>query len=256
MADSIAVAPTMTIADSASRIRLLNGFELWVRGDAVPINTGSQRLVVFLALHHGPLRRSHVAGTLWPDVPADRASANLRASIWRVPAACRALIDLSAQHIRLAAGVTVDFVAAVARARRLIDRSEDCDNNDLSESARAELSSELLPASYDDWVLIERERFRQLRLHALEAQCERLTASGRYGEAIDAGLAAVCAEPLRESSHRVLINAHLAEGNNAEAQRQYALYRQVVRDELGVEPSRGLDARMIEACGAEWFSDR
>ena len=63
----------------------------------------------------------------------------------------------------------------------------------------------MLPACYDDWVLVQRDRFRQLRLHALEALCERLTASGRYGEAIDAGLAAVCAEPLRESSHRVLI---------------------------------------------------
>ena len=48
---------------------------------------------------------------------AERASANLRASIWRVPSACRAMIGLSAQHIKLAAGVTVDFLGAVARAR-------------------------------------------------------------------------------------------------------------------------------------------
>ena len=245
----------MTIAAPAYHLRLLNGFELWVRGDAVPVNTGVQRLVVFLALHRGPLQRSRVAGTLWPDVPADRASANLRASIWRVPASYRALIDISVRHIRLAADVTVDFLTAVARARRLIDRAEDCDENDFSERTRAELSSELLPASYDDWVLLERERFRQLRLHALEALCERLTASGRYGEAIDAGLAAVCAEPLRESSHRVLINAHLAEGNNAEACRQYELYRKVVRDELGAGPSRGLHDRMIQVCGARRCGD-
>lgn len=241
---------------SESHVRLLNGFELWVRGDAVPVNIGSQRLVVFLALHGGVLRRSHVAGTLWPDVPADRACANLRASIWRLPLVCRAMIELSVRHIRLAVGVTVDFLAAVALARRLIGPSEECDDNDLSERARAELSSELLPACYDDWVLTERERFRQLRLHALEALCERLTASGRYGEAIDAGLAAVCAEPLRESSHRVLINAHLAEGNSAEARRQYEMYRRVVRDELGVEPSRGLRNRMMQACAAGSFGAR
>ena len=42
---------------------------------------------------------------------------------------------------------------------------------------------------------MERERFHQLRLHALEALCDRLTTAGRYGEAIDAGLAAVTAEP-------------------------------------------------------------
>ncbi len=246
----------MTIPASVSHIRLLNGFELSVAGDAVPVNIGSQRLVIFLALHNGLLRRSHVAGTLWPDVPPGRACANLRASIWRLPLTCRTIIDLPAQHIKLAVGVTVDFLAAVALARRLIDCSEDCDENDLSERARAELSSELLPASYDDWVLMERERFRQLRLHALEALCERLTVSGRYGEAIDAGLAAVCAEPLRESSHRVLISAHLAEGNKAEARRQYELYRQFARDELGVEPSRTLRDQIVQASGAGPFLAR
>ncbi len=237
----------MSVSAPISHVHLLNGFELCAHGDAVPVKAGQQRLVTFLTLHDGLLRRSHVAGARWPDVPAERASANLRASIWRVPAACRAMIGLSAQHITLAGGVTVDFLGAVARARWLIDRSAGCDETDLSKRARAELSSELLPTCYDDWVLVERDRFRQLRLHALEALCERLTARGRYGEAIDAGLAAVCAEPLRESAHRVLITAHLAEGNHAEARRQYELYRQVIRDELGVEPSRGLRDQMAGA---------
>ncbi len=245
----------MTIPAPVSHVRLLNGFGLWAHGDAVPVKAGLQRLVAFLALHDGLLPRSHVAVALWPDVPSDRAFANLRASIWRVPSACRTMIDLSAQHIKLAAGVTVDFLGAVALAERLIDRSASCDKHDLSGRARAELSSELLPACYDDWVLVQRERFRQLRLHALEALCERLTASGRYGEAIDAGLAAVCAEPLRESSHRVLIEAHLAEGNHAEARRQYELYRQVMRDELGVEPSRSLRDQMALASGAPAIHD-
>jgi DNA-binding SARP family transcriptional activator len=89
-------------------------------------------------------------------------------------------------------------------------------------------------------VLVERERFHQLRLHALEAVCDRLITAGRYGEAIDAGLAAVAAEPLRESAHRVLIKAHLAEGNHGEADRQYQLCRHILRDELGVEPSNAL----------------
>jgi DNA-binding SARP family transcriptional activator len=246
----------VTVATAVSHVRLLNGFELRMGGEAVPVNIGSQRLIIFLALERGLLRRGQVAGTLWPDVPAARASANLRASIWRLPVSCREMVDLSAQHIKLGADVTVDLLAAVALARRLIDHSKDCDENDLGDHARAELSSELLPACYDDWVLAERERFRQLRLHALEALCERLTASRRYGEAIDAGLAAVCAEPLRESSHRVLINAHLAEGNNAEARRQYDLYRHVVRDELGVEPSGHLREQLARTSSAEPLGDQ
>jgi DNA-binding SARP family transcriptional activator len=68
----------------------------------------------------------------------------------------------------------------------------------------------------------------------------RLTTAGRHGEAVAAGLAAVQAEPLRESTHRVLINAHLAAGNRAKAQHQFDQCRRVLLDELGLEPPDAL----------------
>jgi DNA-binding SARP family transcriptional activator len=227
-------------------LRLLDRFELRFGARVIPVTAGPQRLVTFLALHNRLLPRGHVAGTLWPDVPADRANANLRASIWRMPSTCRPVIDLSMRHIRLGADVCVDLSRATALAERLLDPSNSCDENDLG-AARSVLLKDLRPDCYDDWFLVECERFHQLRLHALEALCERLTAAGRYGEAIDAGLAAVCGEPLRESAHRVLIKAHLAEVNYVEAERQYEFYRRIVRNELGIEPSDGLRKLMLRA---------
>jgi DNA-binding SARP family transcriptional activator len=94
---------------------------------------------------------------------------------------------------------------------------------------------------YDDWVILARERFRQARLHALEALCLSLASSGRYAEAAEAGLAAVAGEPLRESAHRALIQAHLAQGNPGEAIRQYRLCRRLLHEQLGLEPSPQLD---------------
>jgi DNA-binding SARP family transcriptional activator len=228
----------MTAVTPELHLRLLGSFELRLRGQVVPVTIGTQRLVAFLALRDVLLARSYVAGVLWPDVPTARANANLRAGLWRLPRTCRPLVDVSAHHLRLAAEVTVDFHRAVELAERLLDRSDRRDRSDLGVAARSELSSDLLPTWYDDdWVVVERERFHQLRLHALEALCERLMAVGRYGEAVDAGLAAVCAEPLRESAHRVLIRTHMAEGNHAEAGRQYELCRRLLRHEVGVEPS-------------------
>jgi DNA-binding SARP family transcriptional activator len=103
-------------------------------------------------------------------------------------------------------------------------------------------SGELLPGFYDEWLLTERERLRQLRLHALEALCERLTAVGRYSAAIAAGLAAVAGEPLRESAQWILMKAYVAEGNRAEAIRQFERYRNVLRAELSLEPSTELQS--------------
>jgi len=59
----------------------------------------------------------------------------------------------------------------------------------------------------------------------------------RLEEALEVGLAAVAAEPLRESAHRAVVSVHLAEGNTAEAIRQYRLCRRLLKEQLGVEPS-------------------
>lgn len=91
---------------------------------------------------------------------------------------------------------------------------------------------------------MEQERVRQLRLHVLEALAAALSAEGRYGLAVEAALAAVQAEPLRESAHRALIAVHLREGNGYEALRQYESFRERCRRELGVPPSPRIE-RML-----------
>ena len=77
-------------------------------------------------------------------------------------------------------------------------------------------------------------------LHAMEILLRRLAAAGRCAETVETAISAVSADPLRESAHRVLIEAYLAEGNLAEGRRAYDRYRVMVRRELGVEPGREL----------------
>jgi DNA-binding SARP family transcriptional activator len=103
------------------------------------------------------------------------------------------------------------------------------------------LSGELLPGWYEDWVLLERDRLRQLRLHALEALADKLAAVGRHGEALQAAHAAVRLEPLRESARRAMVRIQLAQGNVAEALRTYESFRRYLVDELGVTPSSQME---------------
>ena len=83
------------------------------------------------------------------------------------------------------------------------------------------LSEDLLPGWSDEWLVVERERYRQLRLHALDKLCLLHAEAGRFALAIIAGLASVSSDPTRESAHRALMRAHLLEGNPSEAVRQY-----------------------------------
>ena len=69
-----------------------------------------------------------------------------------------------------------------------------------------------------------------------------LAHQGRWAEAVEAALAAMTAEPLRESAQRTLIDAHLAEGNWIEGRRAFDAYHELLRRELGTEPSADLAA--------------
>ncbi|MEA2371778.1 MAG: hypothetical protein QOH12_2172 [Solirubrobacteraceae bacterium] len=227
------------VADPWARVSLLGGFNLRMGGEDVELPVSAQRLVAFVAVHPRSLTRGFVAGCLWTDAGESQAHASLRSVLWRLrvraPVVCA-----TSTHLSLAPCVEVDLVGATAISQRLLGGGDSLDPEDVRELSRV---GELLPDWYDDWLIVERERMRQRRLHSLEAACGRLTAAARYAEALEAGLAAVAAEPLRETGHAAVITTHLAEGNLVEASRQYEQLRDLLRVNLGTHPSprlRGL----------------
>jgi DNA-binding SARP family transcriptional activator len=201
-------------------------------GEPMALSRSAQRLVAFLALT-SPAPRERVAAALWPEVAETRAHANLRNVIWRLHRQDGGLLTLAGHHLSLADGIAVDV--------RDIFRPDVVGNEGVGVSlAATPLERELLPGWVDDWVVVSRERLRQIILHRADAQAERLLAAGDFGAALQSALAAAAVEPLRESTHRLIVRAHLAEGNASEALRHYEWLARLLWDELGVRPSRQL----------------
>jgi DNA-binding SARP family transcriptional activator len=229
-------------------LRLIHDFELRFGNELVHMSPSSQRLLGFVALHDRPVRRSTVSGTLWLDSPEDRANASLRSALWRTPAPGGInVLAASGTHLWLNAQIRVDLHAAIARAQILLDEPE---LNVAAIDVANELhhfSGDLLPGWYDDWLVMERERFHCLRLQVLDKLGEQLCAYGRLGDALRVGLAAVQAEPLRETAHRLVMRVHLEQGNIAEAIRQYQFYERTLARELGAVPS-GAMRKLIGSC--------
>ena len=213
-------------------VRVLGPFEVR-RGDAVAtIPFSSQRVLAFLAVHDRPLRRAYVAGALWGDASEDQALANLRSAVWRLRQDWSSLVRATKTTIALAPDVDVDLRGHRTWISGVLGGDPASFDQPLLLS-----DGELLVGWYEDWVIAEREQHRQAWFHALEAACEHLAESGRHFAAVEAGMAAVSGDPLRESAQRALIRAHLAEGNYAEAMRRYQSFRRLLRDALSLDPS-------------------
>jgi DNA-binding SARP family transcriptional activator len=216
------------------RLELFDGFRLEVDGSRIDASAGAQRLLAFLSLQ-GPAVRTVVAGTLWGHTTETRALGSLRTTMWRVNQAVPGLVAVERGRLALADFVSVDATEfgdqATARFRGIRDMDVPLANLRVRE---------LLPGWYEDWVIFERERLRQLRLHALEAAADQLCARGQYAAALDTAFEAVRHEPLRESARRAVMLIHLAEGNFAEALWEYERFRDLLTGQLGVEPSPDL----------------
>jgi DNA-binding SARP family transcriptional activator len=222
---------------------LLPVFELTRDGMSVALPSRAQRLIALLAVSDRPLSRAVVAARLWPDVVNARANASLRATLWSLPRDVPGLVVVDGNTLLLDPAVRLDLTEAYAFANSIVEGSY-LGENPCADSG---LHDDLLSAWSDEWLVIERERFRQLRLHALDELCIIHARAGRFARAIAAGLASVSSEPTRESAHRALITAHLLEGNRMEAIRQYHAYTAMARAEMGIGPSDHLQRLFLAA---------
>jgi DNA-binding SARP family transcriptional activator len=220
---------------------LLGGFTLLRENEEIVLPMSAQRLIALLALRERPLSRAYLAGLLWPEYSAERSLADLRTALWRVNHSRASVVATTGMRLSLRAEVQVDVRTLTALGRAATGPAANKSvMAALAGMSWFELSLELLPDWYDDWLVDDREGVRQLRLHALEVLTDELSLCGRHAEAIQAALAAVRLEPLRETGHATLIRAHLAEGNRSEARRQFYRCRDLLAAELAVEPSESI----------------
>lgn len=242
MADSVAPARRPTVEAPPSNelsIHLTGEFQLLVDGQRLPIPHSVERLLAFLALANRPISRGKIAGTLWADVAEERAAGNLRSAVWRLNRLGHRVVVAEDDRLALVPEVGVDAIELADLMRRLVGSADD----EALDRVQALLEgTDLLPDWEDEWVVVDRERFRLMRLEALERAAETLIDRDELGRALEAALGAIQAEPFRESARRLQVRIHLAEGNLAEALHAYGTYRDLVIAELGLEPSPAMFA--------------
>jgi tetratricopeptide (TPR) repeat protein len=125
-----------------------------------------------------------------------------------------------------------EYEALLARARR-----DDDEGITALRCAVDAYTGDLLEASYDDWILPERDRLRDRQTEALERLVGLLESRGEHREALARTEMLLRLDPLRESTHRTIIRLHVGCGDPSRAVRAYHLCVETLQRELGVSPS-------------------
>jgi DNA-binding SARP family transcriptional activator len=235
-------------------IRLLGPFEVRVEGEPISgFHSDKVRaLLAYLCVEaEKPHRRQRLAGLLWPDLPESSARTNLRHAL----ADLRGVISERAESERHGARIdflhatrqtiqfnidsdiwvdTLDFLATVGKTQAPITELEEA----MTWYRGELLEGFSLPDSslFEEWLLLQRERFQRLALDTLGQLARDYALRGSYEKALEHAWRQVDLDPLRETAHRQVMRLMAYTGHTSEALAQFETYRVLLSKELGTEP--------------------
>lgn len=242
-------------------IGVLGPLELHHDGPTVPLGRRKQRalLAALVAARGATVSLDRLVDLLWDEEPPPQAIASLQAYVSnlrrliepeRAPrASATRLVSRSPGYALLLEPDELDATrfavlldaaraarddGALDRAVRLLDEAHALWRG----NAFAEFADE-------PFVLAEASRLEELRLTASEERLDARLALGRHGDVVADAESFVAEHPLRERAWGSLMVALYRSGRQADALRAFQRARQVLREELGLEP--GPDLRALEA---------
>jgi DNA-binding SARP family transcriptional activator len=235
---------------SALTIRLFGTVRIAHQGVPGPTKLihGVQALLAYLLLYRDRLHhREALGGLFWGEHTEDRARSCLSTAIWRLRQVLEPEGIARGTYLLVDAAGEVGFngkadywldVAELEDGVRRLQRTTLEQERDLAaaEEVLSLYTADLLEGFYAEWALRERERLRLLYLDGMA----RLLGAWAAGDEIDRALGCarriLALDPLREEIHREVIRLCMRAGRRALALQQYEQFRELLAQELGVEP--------------------
>ena len=152
-------------------------------------------------------------------------------------------------QLRLPSDAWVDLEVAadaVHRAEAALRGGDPDDAMGWSLAANAIARRGFLPGEDGPWAAGRRAELQAIRVRALECRAQVNLDRGEHEAAARDAELVVSLEPFRETAHRLVMRAHAAAGNPAEALRVYERCRAMIAQELGAGPSAETEHLYLE----------
>ncbi len=229
------------------RLRLLGGFSLFFEDSPVPAIEAPRlrSLLAYLVLNREVGQpRERLAFLFWPESEESQARTNLRQALHNLRRALpepERFLETETKTVRWRPDAS--FSLDVAEFEQLVASAEEARQAGDADAERCALegavglyAGDLLADSYEDWVVPERERLRDVFLGTAERLAELLELERDYRAAIPWTRRLLDHDALNEESCRRLIRLHALAGDRAAALRVYHGFATALARETGVEP--------------------
>jgi SARP family transcriptional regulator, regulator of embCAB operon len=237
-------------------LRIYLSGRLTIEADGIRIEPhdfpGQQARVAFALLvgeRSDPVPRSALAEALWMD----RLPPSWDTALSSIVSKLRSLLSRAGldggnvlstrdgcHELRLPRGTWVDHEVAadsIHEAEAALRTDDPARAYGPSAVAQHIARRPFLAGEQGRWVEQRRERLASILVRALECRTHVYLWNGEHSLAVEAAREAVAVEPFRETAYQLLMRAHAAAGNTAEALRVYERCRTLIAEELGVSPS-------------------
>lgn len=227
---------------SPVKIRLLGGFHLSVAGHEVTsLPRKAQALLAYLALRNGRrITRETVSDLLWTDRGAEQARHSLRQTLLVLRRALRpAGGDVIINDPRGLSFIPDMVETDVDRFRLLAASAERATLAEAADIYAGPLLDRFPPvgSEFDDWLANAREAVTDAAINALRRLITACLAADDTDPAVVTAERMLTLDPLREDSHRLMMEVYIHAGRRTDAIRQYNACVELLRRELDVGPS-------------------
>jgi TolB-like protein/DNA-binding SARP family transcriptional activator len=220
---------------------LFGRFQARAAGRVVEVPRRKERaLLALLAMPPGERQlRDRLCGLLWSDRGEKQARDSLKQAVCRLRASFAPILTLPVLADR--ESLMLDRTSVVVDVARFEHHAAEGSPEAVAQAAalyRGDLLDglEVGDAAFDEWLLIERQRFRGIASKGLETLLDRYVASGTHDRMGAVARQLLTLDPLCEIAHRALMQTYAEEGRATLALKQYQLCRDALQNELGVRP--------------------
>ncbi|MBK8051346.1 MAG: tetratricopeptide repeat protein [Anaerolineales bacterium] len=223
-------------------IRLLGGLTIVVDGVVATgfISNKVSALLGYLAVTRRPHQRD-VGGQLLGEMPDADAKNNLRQALTSLRKVVDPFLDVTRDTVglRMDAPWSTDVQAFLAALRRAGDREIEPLQQAAELYAGDFYEGVILrdAPDFEEWMLAQRARYRELMVHALHRLTELYMAQADFTEAIECATRLLAFDPWREETYVQLMLALAHTGQRSAALAQYRTCSGVLREVFGAEPA-------------------